>query len=127
MRGQPHSEELRAQVMAALLAGQSVGEVAKAYQLHKSVVSRWKGELPAGELQQVATKKADEFGDLLSGYLREVLTTLSVQAEFARDKAWLAKQPASEVAVLHGVLTDKAIRLLEASEHASEEDDSPAG
>lgn len=123
MRGKPHSDETRAQVIAALLAGQGVNEVAEAYKIDKSVVSRWRSALPESELQQVATKKRDEIGDLLTDYLREVLTTLQVQAQHARDTAWLKGQSASEVAVLHGVLCDKGIRILEAAELAAGEPD----
>ena len=48
------------------------------------------------------------------GYLRELLVTTRAQLKVFRDESWLAKQAASEAAVLHGVLTDKAIRLREA-------------
>lgn len=116
MRGRRHSDETRAQVVAALLAGQGVSEVAEAYSIDKSVVSRWRAAIPHAELQQIATKKRDEIGELLTGYLREAITTLRVQAEFARDTTWLKTQPASEVAVLHGVISDKTVRLLEAAE-----------
>lgn len=120
MRGKPHSDEVRAQVMAALLAGQGVAEVAAQYQLDKSTVKNWKRKLAPLGLTRVNPENEDEFGDLLAGYLREVLTTLSVQAEHARDKAWLAKQSGADFALIHGILCDKGIRLLEAAERAAE-------
>ena len=116
-----HSDETRAAVLAALLAGQGVSEVARQYKLDPSVVSRWRSKLSVQELQELATKKRDEFSELLSAYLREALVTLRVQVEFFRDNAWLRKQSAHEVAVLHGVTTDKAIRLLEAAQAADEQ------
>jgi transposase-like protein len=119
-RGKAHSEETKAAVLAALLTGQGVNEVARQYELDSSVVSRWKKQLPAEQLQQVATEKRDEFGDLLAGYLRTNLVTLQVQSEFFRNEEWLKKQPASDLAVLHGVVTDKTIRLLEAAERAAD-------
>ncbi len=114
-RGKPHSDEIRAQVIAALLAGQGVDEVAAQYHLPKATVSRWRKGLGA-QMEQVGTKKAEAFDELIGTYLREVLETLSVQARFFRTTTWLERQSATEAAVLHGVLTDKAIRILEAAE-----------
>ena len=103
-----HDPEVRAAAMAALLAGQGVSMVAKEYQLPESTVSRWKRE---------ARKDAglsDDIGELLLGYLRENLQSLQAQVVAFRDPAWLKEQPAGELGVLHGILCDKSIRLLEA-------------
>jgi transposase-like protein len=103
--------------MAALLAGQSVAEVAKQYDINPATVRSWKSRQQNGEgVAIVATQKKEEIGDLLFDYLRTILKSLRVQAEFFSDKNWLKKQQANELAVLHGVTTDKAIRLLEALE-----------
>jgi hypothetical protein len=110
--------------MAALLAGQSVSEVARQFRLSRNTVKSWRAALGIGS-PKVDQQKAEEFGDLIGRYLRENLTTLAVQAEQFRDTAWLKAQAASEVAVLHGVLTDKAIRLLEALQSGNE--DAPTG
>jgi hypothetical protein len=50
----------------------------------------------------------------LIGLLRENLATLRVQAKFFRREDWLVVQPAADLAVLYGVVTDKTVRLLEA-------------
>ncbi len=112
--------------MAALLAGQGVTEVSKAFQVAKSTVSRIKAKIADADLEQLGTKKGEEFGDLLAGYLRETLITLTAQARVFRDEAWLKQQPAGELAVLHGVQTDKAIRLLEAIEQANPDESEEA-
>lgn len=112
---------MKAAVVAALLAGQGVEEVAGQYHLAKQTVSDWKSGLGA-EIGQVQTKKRNEIDELLTNYLRETLVTLQVQQLHFRDKDWLAKQDASDLAILHGVSTDKAIRLLEAAERVSAED-----
>lgn len=132
MRGKKHPDELQSQVIAALLAGQGVGEVAAQYNLDKSVVSRWKTSLPSDKLQQIATKtaeKGEQIEEALFGYLIETLTTLKEQVIIAREREYVIKQPAGEFAVLHGVMADKAVRLLEAAERAraprSVEADSP--
>jgi hypothetical protein len=107
--------------MAALLAGQGVNEVATEYHLDPSVVSRWRKSIPADQLQQVATKKEHDFGQLVGNYLGSLLATLQVQADFFSDPEWLARQKADQLAVLHGVCADKGIRLLEAAERAAEQ------
>ena len=103
-----HEPEIRAAVMSALLSGQGVSEVAREYRLPESTVSRWKKE---------ARREAgltDDVGRLLLEYLTANLATLQAQAVAFRDPVWLKEQPAGEVGVLHGILCDKSIRLLEA-------------
>lgn len=108
-----YSDETKAQVMAALLTGQSVSSVAREYNLPKGTVSAWR-KRDSRQVAEDATQKGTPIDELLSGYLKENLKTLRAQAEFFREETWLKKQEASQLAVLHGVLSDKAIRLLEA-------------
>lgn len=111
-----YSRETQAAVMAALLTGQSIPSVAKEYNVPRGTVYGWRrriGEVAQESAAPDATQKG-EIGGLLLGYLTAALKTLKVQVEFFSDKQWLGKQDASEVAVLHGVLADKTIRLLEA-------------
>lgn len=115
----PKSADVRASVMAALLAGQGVSEVAEQFQVSKATVSRIKASIAPDLLKQLETKKQEDFGDLLADYLRETITTLSAQARHFRNETWLLRQPAADLAVLHGVQTDKALRLLEAIERAN--------
>lgn len=107
-----YSNEQKAAVMAALLTGQSVSQVATEYKIPRGTVSGWSRELERPSIHDDTQKR--EMGDLLMGYVGELLITLRAQARFARNEAWLKDQSASEVAVLHGVLADKGIRLLEA-------------
>ena len=102
-----HEPEIRAACMSALLAGSGVSEVARQYDLPSSTVSRWRANArrDAG--------LSDDIGELLLGYLAENLATLQAQAVCFRDPEWLREQPAGEAGVLHGILCDKSIRLLE--------------
>ena len=112
---QKYSDETRGQVMAALLTGQSVSSIARQYDIPKGTVSSWKRGAwkLAGTTASESTQKS-EIGDLLLDYLGAALRTLRRQVEIFSDGGWLKKQSASEAAVLHGVLADKTIRLLEA-------------
>lgn len=103
--------------MAALLAGQGVTELARQYNLDRSTVKNWQRQLRA--VNPVNQEKQAEIGDLLTHYLESLLVTLQVQTEHFREREWLAKQDASELAVLHGVCADKCVRLLEAAENAA--------
>lgn len=107
-----YSPEVKAAVMAALLAGQSVGSCAKEYKIPRGTVASWSSKLD--KKHSISNTKKEEVGELLIQYLRANLTALKAQAEQFADKDWLRQQSAENAAVLHGVLTDKAIRLLEA-------------
>jgi len=111
-----YTDETKAAVLAALLAGQSINSVAKEYKIPKGTVSAWKNR---GVAKKATQKKVDDIGALLISYLQTNLKTLQKQAEFFSDEAWLRKQTASDAAVLHGVMTDKSVRLLEALGDAS--------
>ncbi|MCB9172334.1 MAG: hypothetical protein H6637_05360 [Ardenticatenales bacterium] len=107
--------------MAALLTGQSVSSVAKEYAIPRGTVAGWSAKVNDAGVSAVSNTKKEEIGDLLIAYLRASLAALKVQVEHFSDKAWLTRQTASDLAVLHGVQTDKAIRLLEALASAGEE------
>lgn len=119
---QEHSAETKAAVMAALLVGQSISQVAKAYSIPRGTVGRWSAEL---EIER--NRKKAEIGELLVEYLKEGLTTLREQVKVFRDETWLKEQSASELAVLHGVIADKQIRLLEALADEDPADESADG
>lgn len=114
-----YTDEMKAGAMAALLAGQSVSTVAKDYKIPRGTVGRWSSELRR-TAKHFDTEKKEAIGELLMDYLRENLVTLREQAVIFRDPEWVEQQDASEMAVLHGVLADKTIRLLEALGSAEE-------
>jgi transposase-like protein len=120
--GIPHSDETRAAVLAALLAGQSVHKVADQFQVGRATVQRWRDQAGLG-VGRAEPQKQAEIGELVLNHIRSALLALNAQAVLAADPAWLAAQPASELAVLYGVMADKAHRLLAALEPAPEHDD----
>lgn len=116
-RGKAHSEEVRAQVMAALLAGQGVTEIAAQYSIHVRVIQRWRKE----QLSQVVAQKQERIVSSVLDYLGELFTTLKEQQKVFRDPSYLKKQSAAENATLHGVLADKGFRGLDALARIEEE------
>lgn len=109
-----YSLETKAAVMAALLTGQSISSVAKEYKIPKGTVSGWKRKADANSDVFADATQKEEIGDLILQYLQTSLESLIAQVKFFGNQTWLAKQDADQLAVLHGVQTDKAIRLLEA-------------
>jgi transposase-like protein len=117
-----YSDTEKAAAMAALMAGQSLNSVAAEYQIPEATLRYWKGRARA---IPVDPQKENVIGDLLIDYLEANLKALKSQAEVFTDKAWLSEQGASEAAILHGVMTDKAVRLIEAFS-AHDSDTTPA-
>lgn len=107
--------------MAALLAGQSISSVASAYAIPKGTISDWKKTLAnRGRIEPTQKTETVSLDSLLLGYVQENLVTLREQSKLFRDPEWIKRQEASQVAVLHGVVADKTVRLLEAFGGSSE-------
>ena len=125
-RGQKHSDETRAKVLADLALGKSAAQIARERGIDKALIGRWKKAAELQGLQPVATLKKSEsengspdaqsdLGQLVAKYLESSLNALAAQMKVAADETYIRKQPASELAVLHGVIADKGFRLLEAA------------
>lgn len=109
-----YSEQIKAQALAALLAGQAPSEVARTFGIPTGTLKSWKSRQLNGEsVATVATDVRERIGLLLLTYLEETLVTLTAQQKAFRNETWLLKQSAAEVATLHGISVDKAVRLLE--------------
>lgn len=107
-RGTPHPAELRAQVVAAVLAGTSIARAAAQFKLSKQTVSRWAAEHPAGTVVgTVGTEKRNDLQDLIARYLEAGFHAMIAQAEVLGDHEYCRTQSANDLAIAHGVLGDK--------------------
>lgn len=112
--------------MAALLAGQRVAEIAGEHNVPRRTISNWKRTLQkSGAFEMAESGPEKRIANLIGEYLIKALETLCAQAEYFKDPAFLRGQAASEAAVLHGVMFDKAIRILEAAQQATESEEAP--
>src|SRR5215210_3098727 len=118
MRGKRHSDDVQSQVMAALLAGQGVMETATQYDLPESTIREWRSALSSEQFAELRAKKGEQIEELLFGYLTANLKALKAQADVTSEREYIIEQSASDLAVLHGVMADKSVRLLEAIERA---------
>ena len=122
-----YSEEVKAAVLGALLTGQSVSEIAEAYKLPEGTVRCWKSRATGSNaIATVATEKKERIGIILVDVLYANLEATKAISAFIKDRTWLERQSAADVAVLYGVHTDKAIRLLEALGPADDGSDAEA-
>lgn len=118
MRGRAHKEDVKGQVVAALLTGHSVTETAKLLELPHSSVSDIRSRLTDEQFVELRRKKGERVEELVYTYLVKGLEGLLVQVAVASDEEYLRKQPAGELATLMGVLSDKLLRILDAAERA---------
>ena len=105
-RGVAHPYELRAEVVAAVLAGMSIVQAAARFNLDKSVVSRW---VASGATEQRAQP---DLGELIVDLIARHVATISAQLQVAARPEWVEKQPAAELAQLVAVERDTTLRLL---------------
>lgn len=117
MAKREYSQEVKAAVIAALLAGQSISSVAKEYDIPKGTVSGWRNQ--GKGVGAVSTQKKVDIGDLLIEMLTENLKAAKQIAIAVQDEGYIKKQDASDVAVLLGVINDKAFRMLEALDRSA--------
>lgn len=118
----PTPDHIRAQIIADLQRGDSLQEVATRYNVDKATVSRFKNTVGPVLLQEVARQRVETIGELVENHLRAGLKVTTTIANQLNDPEWLRQQTPKDLAVLYGVVTDKAIRILEASERARERD-----
>jgi transposase-like protein len=118
-----YSDEVRARCLAALNAGESPAAVSAQYNVPAATLRSWKARAAqAGATPLVSEEKRLRMGDLLVGYLTEVVTALRQQAVVGGDAEYLKKQSAADLAVLHREFGDRLVRILEALEQDADEE-----
>ena len=116
-----YTPEVKAAVMAALLAGQSASSIAKEFGIPRGTVISWQARKAQPIIEGVASdasvasqKKQDQINELVLDLLIAQLQSQISMAQHAGDKRWLTLQEASAVAMLMGVGNDKVFRMLQA-------------
>lgn len=115
--------ETKAAVLADLVL-LSPATVAAKYGLKPGTVRRLKSqELHLAPLENdpsVITLKKQRIASLMLEYLEASLNAQIAQAYVTADPNYINRQPAESLAILHGVMGDKAVRILEAI-HSAED------
>lgn len=111
-KGVERDEATKAAVMSALLTGQSINYVAREYKLPRGTVAQWSRDL--SRVRTGTYEKRERIGQLIIDNVEAEFETMIAMQDVFTNEEWLKKQSASELAVLYGVIKDKAIRVLEA-------------
>lgn len=114
-----YSARIIARAVALLVAGNSVQAVADQLEIPQRTISEWKAQFPS-DFAEIRTKR-EVVEDLLGQYLEETLRANLAQLKVFADESWIRTQTAGELATLHGVIFDKAVRILDAAHRAGEE------
>ena len=110
-----YSAEVKAAVMAMLLAGGTPAQAAKEHGVSVSCIKNWRKECPELPLKQ------PDIGDLVEGLLRSELRCLNSIADWAEEEPARIGARGSEIAVFYGVMSDKAHAKLAALSFAQRE------
>ena len=109
-------DEVKAAAMADLVL-LSPSAVAAKHGIKRATIYKWierEKPLLGPELSTVVELKKARIGALALEYLEANLNAQIAQAYVTSDPTYINRQPAGELAILHGVLADKSLRLLEA-------------
>jgi hypothetical protein len=112
-RGVAHPQELRAQVVAAVLAGTTVAEAARQFGVSKSLASEWS---QSAEVRTIRTEKMVSDAELIMGYFRAALRAMIAQAELFADDDYCRRQDADKLALAHGILGTKLAGIAETAQ-----------
>lgn len=108
--------DTKAKALARMMAGESPAKIARELGIDRATAGRW---LKNGPKIHSQIQEVHDYGQKLGQYLDELLETGIVQQRFFRNESWLREQPAGELAILHGVIIDKGLRLFEAAARAN--------
>ena len=109
------SVDIKAQAVGDLVLGMSAREVGRKYGVDEKSVRNWRDRyLPEPQKSAMSAQNNVDVGALIAAYISDGITTLAAQARHFRNPDWLAAQNAKDLAINHGVLADKLIRVLAA-------------
>lgn len=113
------ADDVVARIQGRLLAGEKIADVAVVEEVSFSSVLRIKHRIPTDVLEKMDDERVALISDLIMTQLEvgvEASISIAMQAQ---NEDWRDRQTAQHLATFYGVVTDKSIRLLEASEAAA--------
>lgn len=109
-----YTEEQKAAVLASLIAGNTYAYVAEQYGIPEGTIKAWKAERDGSRSAVTNIERQAALTGLIAGVLEQELISLRSMAIQFQDEEWLRTQRADHLAILYGVMQDKAIRKIEA-------------
>jgi len=107
-----HSRAVRTRAVAALLCGQSVGEVARHLSLPRQTVSRYKIQILPGFLAGCGPETRERVAELLLSAIRADLRAISL-AKILGNPEYLRGLDVRELVAIYRELSTAPIRMLE--------------
>src|SRR5262252_1871645 len=126
-RGAPQPAQLRAEAVAAVLAGQALADVARRFGIAKGTLGTWLAQ--DDELRTLRTPDAHnepDLGDLIYGLITDHIAAISAQLQATSRPEWLRQQSAAELGQLLGAERDTLLRLLAGLRRIDDADSRPA-
>lgn len=111
--------EKTAEIQGKLLAGMKPLDVATEMGVSYSSVSRAKAKIPADVLEKMDEEQQSVISDLVMMQIEAGIESTITIARQVDNENWRNQQNAAQLATFYGVISDKSIRLLEASENAN--------
>jgi hypothetical protein len=109
------TEEKKAEIIALLIQGKTLGEVHKATGVSKSQIWRIKEQIKEGKYQASLMEVQENIGELIAESLLLHLKGMNNIARMACEERYIGQQDAKSIAELHRTLESWSISILEAS------------
>jgi transposase-like protein len=105
-----YSPEVKAAALAAVLGGEAVASVSRRTGIGRATLIRWRNETGV-DRTAIAQQKKEAIGEQLYGLLEDSIAYLRYEVNATRDEKWIKRQDADKLAIYHGVVFDKSVRL----------------
>ena len=109
------TEEHKAEIIALLIQGKTLGEVHKATGVSKSQIWRIKEQIKEGKYQASLMEVQENIGELIAESLLLHLKGMNNIARMACEERYIGQQDAKSVAELHRTLESWSVSILSAS------------
>jgi transposase-like protein len=109
------TEEKKAEIIALLIQGKTLGEVHKATGVSKSQIWRIKEQIKEGKYQASLMEVQENIGELIAESLLLHLKGMNNIARMACEERYIGQQDAKSVAELHRTLESWSVSILSAS------------
>jgi hypothetical protein len=114
-----HPESTRIKVQQMLTTGEKPATIVKELKVSHSYVTRVKQKLPEEVWEKLTEEKFARIQDSITDHLELVLDSMATIAMQFQNDEWRNQQDALSLATSYGILSDKSIRILEATEAAN--------
>lgn len=122
MPGEPIGDEVKAQVIADLIAGVKPSVISECYNVSLPTISRYKRQIAPELLEKLELEKQQVIGDLVIGLLENSLAGAINITQMTNNKEWMMVQSADHLNKMYGTMVDKSVKITEVYEFVTNPD-----